>query len=68
MFHSNGTGATNECRIKIERERERETFRVYKNANGHTMNVAKELLDEAIERIAYLYGKPTCFKRLSAIG
>lgn len=33
------------------------------HANGNTMNVAHELLSEAIERIAYLYGKPTLVRR-----
>jgi cell wall-associated NlpC family hydrolase len=33
------------------------------HANGHTMSVAIEGLDAAIERIAYLYGEPTCYKR-----
>lgn len=34
------------------------------HANGHSMNVAIEPLDQAIERIAYLYAQPTCFKRV----
>lgn len=38
------------------------------HANGHSMNVAMEALDEAIDRIAYLYEKPTCFKRIAPIG
>ena len=29
------------------------------HANGHTMNVAREPLAEAVERIGYLYGGPT---------
>jgi cell wall-associated NlpC family hydrolase len=33
------------------------------HANGHTMSVAIEALDEAIARIGYLYGKPTGFVR-----
>lgn len=33
------------------------------HANGHTMNVAIEPLDEAINRIAYLYEKPIGFRR-----
>lgn len=35
------------------------------HANGHSMNVAIEPLDQAIERIAYLYARPTCFKRMT---
>jgi len=38
------------------------------HANGRSMNVAVEPLDEAIERIAYLYNRPTCFKRISITG
>lgn len=38
------------------------------HANGHTMNVAIEPLDAAIERIAYLYEKPTRYKRIAPIG
>lgn len=34
------------------------------HANGHTMNVARENLDAAIERIGWLYEKPTAFRRL----
>lgn len=34
------------------------------HANGHTMNVARENLNEAIERIGWLYEKPTAFRRL----
>lgn len=33
------------------------------HANGHTMSVAREGLEEAITRIAYLYGQPTIFRR-----
>ncbi|MEO1065943.1 MAG: peptidase P60, partial [Pseudomonadota bacterium] len=33
------------------------------HANGHTMTVASEPLSEAIERIAYLYDKPTAIRR-----
>ena len=33
------------------------------HANGHTMSVAREPLLQAVERIAYLYGKPTGFRR-----
>jgi cell wall-associated NlpC family hydrolase len=33
------------------------------HANGHTMTVARENLDEAIERISHLYGRPTGFRR-----
>jgi cell wall-associated NlpC family hydrolase len=33
------------------------------HANGHTMSVAIEGLDEAIARIGYLYGEPTLYKR-----
>lgn len=33
------------------------------HANGHTMSVAREGLSAAIERIGYLYGKPTCCRR-----
>ncbi len=33
------------------------------HANGHTMDVASEPLDEAIERIGYLYGFPTTLRR-----
>jgi cell wall-associated NlpC family hydrolase len=35
------------------------------HANGHTMSVAVEDLDDAIARIAYLYGEPTAFLRPS---
>ncbi|MGH6860189.1 MAG: NlpC/P60 family protein [Phyllobacterium sp.] len=34
------------------------------HASGHTMSVTLEPLRDAIERIAYLYGKPTAVKRL----
>lgn len=34
------------------------------HANGHTMTVADEPLGAAIDRIGYLYGGPTCFRRL----
>jgi cell wall-associated NlpC family hydrolase len=33
------------------------------HANGHTMTVSREGLDEAIDRIGYLYGRPTGFRR-----
>ena len=33
------------------------------HASGHTMTVAREPLRQAIERIAYLYGGPTAFRR-----
>lgn len=33
------------------------------HANGHTMNVAREKLDEAIERIGWLYDRPTAYRR-----
>lgn len=33
------------------------------HANGHTMTVANEPLREAIERIAYLYDRPSHFRR-----
>jgi cell wall-associated NlpC family hydrolase len=33
------------------------------HANGHTMSVSRERLDAAVERIAYLYGLPTGFRR-----
>ncbi len=33
------------------------------HANGHTMSVAIEDLQNAIERIGYLYGEPTLYKR-----
>ncbi len=33
------------------------------HASAHTMNVAKEPLAKAVERIAYLYGKPLCVRR-----
>ncbi|PRD50567.1 NlpC/P60 family protein [Phyllobacterium myrsinacearum] len=34
------------------------------HASGHTMSVTLEPLHDAIERIAYLYGKPTVVRRL----
>lgn len=34
------------------------------HANGHTMNVSRENLDEAIKRIGWLYEMPTAFRRL----
>ncbi|MGE0279549.1 MAG: NlpC/P60 family protein [Rhizobiaceae bacterium] len=34
------------------------------HANGHTMLVSHEQLDDAIERIGYLYGQPTSFRRV----
>jgi cell wall-associated NlpC family hydrolase len=33
------------------------------HANGHTMTVSREKLSDAVERIAYLYGGPTGFRR-----
>lgn len=33
------------------------------HANGHTMNVATEKLEDAVERIGYLYGFPTTLRR-----
>ncbi|WP_377297731.1 NlpC/P60 family protein [Rhizobium sp. SGZ-381] len=33
------------------------------HANGHTMTVARENLDAAIERIGWLYEQPTAFRR-----
>ncbi len=33
------------------------------HANGHTMLVSHERLDEAVKRIGYLYGQPTSFRR-----
>lgn len=33
------------------------------HANGNSMNVALEPLKQAVERIAYLYGKPTIIRR-----
>jgi cell wall-associated NlpC family hydrolase len=33
------------------------------HANGHTMMVSREKLGDAVERIAYLYGGPTGFRR-----
>lgn len=35
------------------------------HANGHTMSVARENLDEAIKRIGWLYEQPTGYRRLS---
>jgi len=35
------------------------------HANGHTMSVARENLDAAIERIGWLYGGPTGYRRPS---
>jgi cell wall-associated NlpC family hydrolase len=34
------------------------------HANGHTMSVARENLDEAIQRIGWLYDAPTGYRRL----
>ena len=34
------------------------------HANGHTMSVARERLRDAVDRIAYLYGGPTGFRRI----
>ncbi|MFN7027436.1 MAG: NlpC/P60 family protein, partial [Pseudorhizobium sp.] len=33
------------------------------HANGHTMTVARENLTVAIERIGWLYGQPTGYRR-----
>ncbi len=33
------------------------------HANGHTMNVARENLDAAVERIGWLYNRPTGYRR-----
>ena len=33
------------------------------HANGHTMSVAIEPIDEAVERIKYLYAEPTSVRR-----
>ena len=33
------------------------------HANGHTMLVSREGLAEAIDRIGYLYGGPTGYRR-----
>jgi len=33
------------------------------HANGHTMMVSREMLSGAVERIAWLYGRPTSFRR-----
>ena len=33
------------------------------HANGHTMSVAREPLRQAVDRIAWLYGRPTGFRR-----
>ena len=33
------------------------------HANGHTMLVSREGLKEAVDRIGYLYGGPTGFRR-----
>jgi cell wall-associated NlpC family hydrolase len=33
------------------------------HANGHTMSVSREGLEDAITRIAYLYGQPTIYRR-----
>lgn len=33
------------------------------HANGHTMTVAREMLADAIERIGWLYGTPTGYRR-----
>ena len=33
------------------------------HANGHSMMVSHEPLREAVERIGYLYGRPTGFRR-----
>jgi cell wall-associated NlpC family hydrolase len=33
------------------------------HANGHTMSVSREALAAAIDRIAYLYGRPTSYRR-----
>ncbi len=33
------------------------------HANGHTMQVSREGLRDAVDRIGYLYGGPTGFRR-----
>ncbi len=33
------------------------------HGNGHTMMVSRESLSDAVERIAWLYGRPTSFRR-----
>jgi len=40
-----------------------EDDRILLHASGHTMNVAREQLLEAVERIAYLYDYPTIVRR-----
>lgn len=40
-----------------------EDERTILHANGNTMSVAREALADAIRRIDYLYGRPTCFRR-----
>lgn len=40
-----------------------EDKRVMLHANGHTMNVSREDLDVAIERIGWLYEQPTGYRR-----
>ena len=34
------------------------------HANGHTMTVARENFDTAVERIGWLYQQPTAYRRL----
>lgn len=33
------------------------------HANGHAMMVSREPLQDAVDRVAYLYGRPTAFRR-----
>ncbi|THV24171.1 NlpC/P60 family protein [Peteryoungia ipomoeae] len=40
-----------------------EDERTLLHANGHTMSVARETLEGAIERIGWLYGQPTGYRR-----
>lgn len=35
------------------------------HANGHTMNVSRENLDDAIKRIGWLYERPTAFRHVA---
>lgn len=37
------------------------------HANGHTMTVASEPLEQAVERIAYLYSKPIGYRRPESV-
>lgn len=40
-----------------------EDNKILLHANGHTMSVSRENLDSAIERIGWLYERPTAYKR-----